>query len=78
MDAQILATVEKNLLRSVDGVASPVDPAKSFGDYGANSLDVVEIVSATMRDLKIKIPRTELAGVKTIGGLVEIFEKYRA
>lgn len=78
MDTQILAAVEKNLKRSVDGLEGPIDPEKSFADYGANSLDIVEIVSATMRELKIKIPRTELAGIKNIGGLVETFERFKA
>ena len=32
-------------------------------DLGANSLDIVEIVTNTMRELKIKIPRDELAKI---------------
>ena len=78
MDAQILSTLEKNLKRSVEGIEGPIDPTRSLADYGANSLDIVEIVSATMRDLQIRIPRTELAGIRNIAGLVEAFEKYRA
>jgi len=42
-----------------------------MADLGANSLDIVEIVSNTMRDLKIKIPRDELAKINTMNGLVE-------
>jgi acyl carrier protein len=43
-------------------------------DYGANSLDLVEVVSRSMRELKVKIPRAELNKITDIQGLVELFE----
>lgn len=49
---------------------------KSMLDLGANSLDIVEIVSNTMRELKIKIPRDELAKINTMEGLVEKMTEY--
>ncbi len=75
---QILEVIKKNLMQAVDGIAEDaiIDPAKKFTDYGANSLDIVEVVSASMRELKIKIPRTELASIQNIGGLVDKFETY--
>lgn len=50
---------------------------KSMLDLGANSLDIVEIVSNTMRELKIKIPRDELAKIDTMEGLVERMSEYK-
>ena len=50
--------------------------AFKFADYGANSLDIVEIVSGTMRELKIKIPRTELSDIHNISGLIDKFEAF--
>jgi polyketide biosynthesis acyl carrier protein len=41
----------------------------SMMELGANSLDIVEIVSNTMRELKAKVPRDQLAQLKTIGEL---------
>ncbi len=71
---EILSVIEKHLMRSVENVnEGDIDAEKKFTDYGANSLDIVEIVSCTMRELKIKIPRTELADIKNIGGLVDKF-----
>ena len=70
---EILAVIEKHLKKSVPGVADNVDASKSFVDYGANSLDIVEIVSGSMRELKIKIPRTELSDIKNIQGLIDKF-----
>jgi acyl carrier protein len=54
----ILAVVAKHLANAVDELdPATVDGAKSMKDYGANSLDIVEVVSASMRELKIKVPR---------------------
>lgn len=49
---------------------------KSMMDLGANSLDVVEIVSNTMRELKIKIPREELGQFPTMEGLCQKMADY--
>jgi acyl carrier protein/polyketide biosynthesis acyl carrier protein len=42
-------------------------------DYGANSLDMIEVVSTSMRDLKIKVPRSELADINNIEQLANKF-----
>ncbi len=70
----ILEVIEKHLKKSVAGLSETIDPNKALTDYGANSLDIVEIVSGTMRELKIKIPRTELSEITNIAGLVDKFE----
>jgi hypothetical protein len=41
-------------------------------DYRVNSLDVVEIVSRSMRELKVKVPRAELRKLSNIDGLVDL------
>ena len=43
--AAILEVIEKHLKKSVSGITEKVDADKKFTDYGANSLDIVEIVS---------------------------------
>ena len=68
---EILTVVAKHLANAVDGLdASAIDPTKSMKDYGANSLDIVEVVSGAMRELKVKVPRTELNKLTNIDGLV--------
>ncbi|AGY58070.1 phosphopantetheine-binding protein [Gloeobacter kilaueensis] len=70
----VLKILTKHIKLNVDGLEhTEIRPEKSMVDYGASSLDIVEIVSAAMRELKIKIPRTELAKVKNIGQLVDLF-----
>lgn len=74
---EILQVIEKHLLRSVNSLPEgKIDPVKKLSDYGANSLDIVEIVSGTMRELKIRIPRTELADIQNIEGLVDKFMEH--
>lgn len=76
-EAQILEVIEKHIKKSVDGLDDQVmDPTKKLTDYGASSLDIVEIVSSSMRELKIKIPRTELNDISNIDGLVKKFMNY--
>lgn len=50
-----------------------VDPARSMLEQGAQSLDLLEIVSASMRELKIRVPRTSLRDLKNIDELVDVF-----
>ena len=71
--ASILSVIAKHLANAVDGLdASTIDGAKSMKDYGANSLDIVEVVSASMRELKVKVPRSELNKLKDINGLADL------
>lgn len=69
----IFAVVKKHLRQAVDGLADEqIELGKSMKELGANSLDMVEVVSATMRELKIRIPRSELSKLTNIGGLVDL------
>lgn len=69
----IQSVIAKHLANAVDGLdASTVDGSKSMKDYGANSLDIVEVVSASMRELKVKVPRSELNKLKDINGLIDL------
>lgn len=71
----ILNVVTGNLKNNVSGLDTvEIDPAKSMADYGASSLDIVEIVSTSMRQLRIRVPRPELAGLRNINDLVDLFE----
>lgn len=72
----IFAVVKKHLMNTVDSLQeSQIALDRSMKDLGANSLDIVEIVSATMRELKVKVPRAELANLTNLGGLVAMLEE---
>ena len=61
-------------------IVETIDPAqvsreKSMKDLGASSLDMVEVVSCSMRELRVRVPRAELSKLKNIGGLVDLLDQ---
>jgi acyl carrier protein/polyketide biosynthesis acyl carrier protein len=71
---EVIEVIKRNILDNLEDLdENNIDPDKSMKDLGANSLDIIEVVSCSMRELNIKIPRTELADVKTIGHLADKF-----
>jgi len=69
----VFAVVKKHMIDIVEDLPeSAIDPSLSMRELGANSLDMVEIVSCAMRDLKVKVPRSELAGLTNVDGLVDL------
>ena len=74
---EIIEVIKENIADNLDDVEiSQIDPQKTMKDYGANSLDIIEVVSSSMRELNIKIPRSELADIKNIDELADKFKEY--
>ena len=75
----VFAVLKKYIMEQLEDEVEEADIVinKSMLDLGANSLDIVEIVSNTMRELKIKIPRDELAKIDTMEGLAETMAEYK-
>lgn len=70
---QVKTVVVKHLVQAIDTLdAGSVDTSMSMKTLGANSLDIVEVVSASMRELKIKVPRSELAKLANVDQLVDL------
>ena len=82
--AEVLATVKKHILDVAEDLTEDqVNPTMSMKELGINSLDIVEVVSCSMRELKVKVPRSELSKLTNIDGLVDllyrsVIEKERA
>ncbi len=73
---QVLEVVLEHLTDTVEELEGvEIDPARSMKDLGANSLDIVEVVSCSMRDLKIKVPRAELNALENIDQLVDLLHR---
>jgi acyl carrier protein len=73
---EILAVLKKHIVATIDGVTEEaITGATALTDIGANSLDVVEIVSSTMRELKIKVPRSELMLIESLDELVDLLHQ---
>ncbi len=74
---EVVAVIRKNVVEQIDGVEpEDLEFADSFRDFGANSLDMLEVVTASMREMDIKVPRAELAEIETIEGLADKFMQY--
>jgi acyl carrier protein len=74
----VQAVVLKHLANAVDGLdVASLDVQRSMKEYGANSLDIVEVVSGAMRELKVKVPRAELNTLTNIDGLVNLLHDVR-
>ena len=70
---EIASIVRKHLARVVDDLKeSDIDMSRSMKDLGATSLDMVEVVSLSMRELKVKVPRSELGKLTNMDGLVDL------
>jgi len=75
--AQILEALKTNLFNIVEASrGKDIVETASMKDYGADSLEMVEVVSRTMKQLKVKVPRTELATAKNLGQVLDLFEKH--
>ncbi len=73
----VMQVIKRNIVENLDDVEeNEIVPEKSMKDYGANSLDMIEVVSCSMRELKIKIPRAELADIENIDQLADKFMEY--
>ena len=74
--AEIEAVVKKHLMDVVDDLkAEDIDITRSMKELGANSLDIVEVVSCSMRELKVTVPRSELSRLTNIDGLVGLLHQ---
>lgn len=71
---RIVNVIKDNIVKNIDDIKKEdIDIQKSMKDYGANSLDIIEVVSCSMRELNLKIPRSELTGINNIEQLVDKF-----
>jgi acyl carrier protein len=72
----VLEVVKRHLVDTIEELEGvEIDPVKSMKDLGANSLDIVEVVSCSMRELKVKVPRSELNKLTNIQELVDVLHK---
>jgi acyl carrier protein len=76
---EIFAVVRGNIMKIVDGVrADAIREDVNMRDLGADSLQVVEVVSRSMKELRLKVPRTELSRARNLRDLIDLFEKAAA
>ena len=75
---EVRDVVMKHVREVLDGTdVADLDTTRSMKDYGLNSLDIVEVVSCSMRDLKVKVPRAELSKLTNLDGLIDLLYRVK-
>jgi polyketide biosynthesis acyl carrier protein len=73
----IFEVVKANTLKVLpDVVADEVTIDKNLTDLGANSVDRVEVVIYSLEELRLKVPHSELQGLRNIGALVDLLHRH--
>jgi acyl carrier protein len=73
---QVFEVVKQQIVETLDDVdESKIEVQASLKELGANSLDVVEVVSKSMRVLRVKLARSELVKLQNIGELVDLLHE---
>jgi len=73
---KVIDVVKENLMDNLEDLdEDDIGLEKSMKDLGANSLDIVEVVSSSMRQLKVKVPRSELSKLTNMNELVDLLFK---
>jgi acyl carrier protein len=74
--SEIFEALKANLYMIVESAQGrDVVESASMKEYGAESLEMVEVVSRTMKQLRIRVPRTELSKASSIGDVLDLFER---
>ena len=69
----IRAIILKHLHALVPGTAElEITGSTTLAEIGADSLDLVDVASRSMQELKVKIPRSEIARIHTLDDLVGV------
>lgn len=73
---EIIGVVKANMQAIIEGArGKDIRETDSMRDFGADSLEIVEVVSRSMKQLRIKVPRAQLLDVKNLSDLVDTFER---
>ena len=72
---EIFEVLKENIVNVIEGTKDiTIKESDSMKDYGADSLEMVEVVSRSMKQLKTKVRRTELSKASNLGDLIDMFE----
>ena len=74
--SQMFDVVKGNIEKIVEEAAGrEITESTSMIDLGADSLQIVEVVSRSIKELRLKVPRTDLASARTVKDLLDLFER---
>ena len=76
---EIFGVIKANIDQIIESArGKEIHETDSMRDFGADSLEIVEVVSRSMKQLKIRVPRAELAMAENLRDLLDLFEQVAA
>jgi acyl carrier protein len=76
---EMFEVVKANMQTVIEGAhGEEIIETHSMRDFQADSLEIVEVVSRSMKQLKIKVPRTRLLEAQNLKDLLDLFEEAAA
>jgi acyl carrier protein len=73
---EMLEVLTENLHATVELVnEEEIVESANLLDLGADSLEILEVAVRTMKQLGVRVPRTELSGANNIGDLLTLYER---
>jgi acyl carrier protein len=73
---QMFDVIKANMQMVIEGArGKEISEGQSMRDFGADSLEIVEVVSRSMKQCRRKVRRTDLAEVKNLSELLDKLEK---
>jgi len=76
---EVTAMVFKHLYQALPELRDVTpDPGASYKELGIDSLALLEVISGSTKEMKIKIPRNELANISSVNGLVDLLIKVKS
>ena len=75
---ELLTMFQKTATEIAEKDFPTISEGTVISELGIDSLNMLEIVGAMERELKIQIPDESLAGIQTVKDLIELVEKRQA
>lgn len=73
---EMFGVIKGNMEAVIEGARGrQIAEQQSMRDFGADSLEIVEVVSRSMKQCRRKVRRTDLAEVRNLGELLDLLEK---
>lgn len=73
---EMFSVVKANAQVVLEGAKNKdIQEMNSLRDFGADSLESVEVISRSMKQLSLKVPRSELSKLNNIKDLLDLFER---
>ena len=72
---EIFEVVKSNIVEIIEEAEGvELEEHHSMRDFDADSLEIVEVVARSMKQLRIKVPRDQLGSAQNLADLVDLFE----